>query len=244
MHKEILAVVIFLLLCAFLYFVLIKSKEYVRVSGTGRTTATPDQAQVDIGLRTSDVPEEQLNDTRQNSATVFQRIIDDIKQRAPQAKIETQGFNVSENYAVIANNNGNQTPPKTFTISNRISVTIKDVSGLSLIPQLIDSAVALGANDIGNVSYSLTDKAKQKALQKAQVDSMRDAFEKAKILAESGGKSLGSVVSIEETGQAEVFPMFARASFANDSVASTPTPIPAPETLPVTSNVTVQYSLD
>ena len=155
----------------------------------------------------------------------------------PLAKLETQAFNVSQNYK------NDDATPTTFTISNRVSVTIKGAESLALLPTLIDGAVANGANDVGGVSYSLTDEAKKIALSKAQADSMLNAFEKAKNLAQSGGKSLGGVQTIEESGQSEVFPVFARA-YADKAQGAASTPIIAPETVPITSNVTVQYALE
>lgn len=238
MLKFILLVLLFLISLGIIYFVFIKAKEFVRVSGNGKAEIKPDQAQVDIGLRSADVSQQQLDGARQQSAAQFQRIVESIKKNAPQAKLETQAFNVSENY------NSDENAPKTFTISNRISVTIKDANGINLLPAVIDGAIANGANDVGNVSYTLTDDAKKIALSQAQADSMRDAYEKAKNLAQSGGRTVGGVQTIEESGQPEVFPVFARASFAADKAAGPQTPIVAPETVPITSNVTVQYALD
>ena len=235
MLKIVLFFVLFLVSMGIIWVLLIKPKDYVRVAATGKAQVKPNEATVDVGLRISDVAEDKLNVEREKSAATFQNIISNIQQQAPKVKLETPFFQVSENYQVTTQEKVRD--PKTFTISNRITVTLKDE--IELLPSLVDSAIANGANDVGNIRYSLTDEAIEKSVKLAQVDSMKNAYERAKNLAESGGKTLGSIVSIEETGQNEVYPLFAKSSAA----PSSSTPILAPETMPINSSVTVQYNL-
>ena len=236
MLKLLLIILVNLISIAIIYFAFFKQKEYVRVSASGKAEVKPDKAHVSIGLSSVGVTQDVLEETRNQFATTFEKIINNIKVRTPDAKIETQNFRLSEDYQ-LPTDSDKPAQPKKFTLKNSVTVTLEN--NIDLISSVIDSAIADGANDIGDVSYSLTEKETEKAMQKAQAMSMKNAFEKANNLAQSGGRKLCAIETIEETGTSEIYPLFARSTASSAKVA---TPILAPETVPLTSNVTVQYS--
>lgn len=80
-----------------------------------------------------------------------------------------------------------------YVVSNRLHVTIKDVSRTGLI---IDAAIKAGANQMNSLSYSAGDTSE--AEKQARILAVRDADQKANILVSTSGLTLGPVVSISE----------------------------------------------
>ena len=82
-----------------------------------------------------------------------------------------------------------------FRASNRVTVKIRDVTKVAGI---IDTLVGAGANDIGNISFEVTQASK--LLDDAREQAVVDARRKAEIYAKATGVTLGSPLSISEGG--------------------------------------------
>jgi uncharacterized protein YggE len=109
-------------------------------------------------------------------------------------------------------------------------VRIRDVTKLA---NVIDTLVGAGANDIGNVSFEVSQASK--LLDDAREKAVADARRKAEIYARAAGVTLGAPLSISEEGAPQ--PMF-RAKMAA-LMAAAPTPIAqGEETLSISVNVT------
>ncbi|MDO4506638.1 MAG: SIMPL domain-containing protein [Spirochaetales bacterium] len=80
-----------------------------------------------------------------------------------------------------------------YVVSNRLHVTIKDVSRTGLI---IDAAIKAGANQMNSLSYSAGDTSE--AEKQARILAARDADQKANILVSASGLTLGQVMNIQE----------------------------------------------
>lgn len=128
--------------------------------------------------------------------------------------------------------------PKTvgYKVTNSVTITTKD---LKKIGDLIDSAAKAGANDIDNISFSTDDptSARNEALEAA----VKQARDKAQIIADALGVKLGKVLSVNESYsgpvQREEPIMYAKAMGAmNDSA---PTPILSGDV-----NVTVHVNIN
>ena len=80
-----------------------------------------------------------------------------------------------------------------YVVSNRLHVTIKDVSRTGLI---IDAAIKAGANQMNSLSYSAGDTSE--AEKQARILAARDADQKANVLVSASGLTLGQVINIQE----------------------------------------------
>jgi uncharacterized protein YggE len=111
-------------------------------------------------------------------------------------------------------------------------VKIRDVTKVAGI---IDTLVGAGANDIGNISFEVTQASK--LLDDAREQAVADARRKAEIYAKAAGVTLGEPLSISEEGAAPP-PVF-RSKMAAPMAGGAPTPVaPGEELLSVTVNVT------
>ena len=80
-----------------------------------------------------------------------------------------------------------------YRASNRVTVRIHDVSKVAGV---IDTLVGAGANDIGNVTFEVSQASK--LLDDAREKAVADARRKAEIYAKAAGVTLGAPLSISE----------------------------------------------
>ena len=81
----------------------------------------------------------------------------------------------------------------TYHVTNQVEVTVRDVSKLG---DILDKAVASGANNIYGVNFSVDDTSKLEA--DARAKAIADAKARAASLAQLAGVQLGDVVSVSE----------------------------------------------
>src|SRR6478736_6675122 len=116
-----------------------------------------------------------------------------------------------------------------FRASNRVTVRVRDVTKVA---NVIDVLVGAGANEIGGISFTVTQASKH--LDEAREKAVADARRKAEIFAKAAGVTLGEPISIsEETGAPA--PMF-RGKMAAPMAAGAPV-AQGEETLSVSLNV-------
>ena len=116
-----------------------------------------------------------------------------------------------------------------------MNVTVHD---LDKVGQVIDDAVAAGANLASGITFQLSDQ--NQGMDKALAAAVADAKSKAAALASAGDAQLGEVVSIDETTGSSTPPVFF--GRAMSAAASAPTPV-QPPTLETQVSVTVMWEL-
>jgi uncharacterized protein YggE len=90
-----------------------------------------------------------------------------------------------------------------FQLSNQITLQIREIDNL---PNLIDRAIAAGANEMSGMEFVVTEQSK--LLDKARSEAVADARRKAEIYAQAAGSKVGGVLSISEEGAAPpAYPM-------------------------------------
>ena len=117
-----------------------------------------------------------------------------------------------------------------FRASNRVTVKIRDVIKVAGI---IDTLVGAGANDIGNISFEVTQASK--LLDDAREQAVADARRKAEIYARATGVTLGTPLSVSEGGGP--VPLFKGRMAAPMAASPQAAVAPGEETLSVTVNV-------
>lgn len=156
----------------------VNSRESVRV--------VPDMAEIVIGV-TSQAPDAKV--CQEQNTEAVNALIETLKSMAiAETSIQTS------NYQLFTQNDWNNNG-EIIGYEMRAELTVRDIA-LEQVGDILAAAVAAGANEIGSVSYlsSQYDASYQEALQLA----VEKARQKAQVLAEAGGCTLGTVAEITE----------------------------------------------
>ncbi len=159
----------------------------ITVIGTGMATAEPDKATLEIGVEYPDLDVataySQVNTTL---ATIIEAL---VAVGVAREDIQTSGINIySEMYGEMDGTMQNR-----FRASNRLTVVVRD---LELIEEVIDTAVASGANSLYGLQLGITD---TEALEsQARTAALENARERASEIAGNIGVTLGDVVAVIE----------------------------------------------
>jgi hypothetical protein len=196
----------------------------ISVTGEASISVPPDLALVDAGVASDAKTAREASEANNNAMT---KVLAALKAANVDAKdIQTSRLSLQPQYAP---NRSGPSPVVGYRVSNRVTVRIRDVSKLA---NVIDTLVGAGANDIGNVSFQVSQASK--LLDEAREKAVADARRKAEIYARAAGVTLGTPLSISEEGAPQ--PMF-RARMA--APMATPTPVAqGEETLSISVGVT------
>jgi uncharacterized protein len=198
----------------------------ISVTGEGTVSVPPDRASVDAGVA-SDA--KTAREASEANNVAMAKVLAALKGAGIDEKdLQTARLSLQPQYAP------NRTGPAAivgYRASNRVSIRLRDVSRIASV---IDTLVGAGANDVGNISFSVSQASK--LLDEAREKAVADARRKAEIYARAAGVTLGAPLNIAEGGSPA--PVF-RAKAAAPMAAAAPTPIAeGEETLSVSVAVT------
>lgn len=166
----------------------------ITVIGTGNVEASPDQAQVTIGVETSNTSVRNAVDENNRQ---MEAVIDALQnQGIPARNIQTSGFNIfSETPPPGPEPQATQevTPTTRYHVTQQVNVVITD---LDTVSDVLDAAIDAGANNIFGVNFTIGNPESLRA--QAQRRAMQDALRSAENLAQLANVTLGGVVSISE----------------------------------------------
>jgi uncharacterized protein YggE len=162
----------------------------VTVNGTGSVTVTPDEASISVGVN---VVNASLAEAQSQATTQMNQVIDALK-AAGIAELDIQTSNYSVNVIQEYDTNGYPARVSGYQVNNQVNVKVRDISKLG---DILEAAVAAGANSIYGVGFVVSDPAD--AAKQARTDAVADATRKAQEIADATGMSLGRVVSVTET---------------------------------------------
>ncbi len=198
------------------------------VSGEGKASAQPTLATVSVGIQangsTVKAAQDQIN-------VSINKVSENIKKLGVEAKdIQTTNYSVRPNID-YQNNNQKITG---YTASTDLYIKIRQIDKAN---QVIDTATASGANQVGNVSFEAEDKTKaeNEARSKAVIEAKKKAEDAAKI----AGFSLGRIINYSENFGGNIRPV--NLSKAADSIGGQGTP--ATNLEPGSSEITVVVNL-
>ncbi|MBI2822231.1 MAG: SIMPL domain-containing protein [Acidobacteria bacterium] len=199
----------------------------IYVTGHAEVTAPPDIAVVSLGVTTQAVT---VAEAREQNAARMQAVIEAVKKLGvPPQEITTSRFSVTPQYDYREKRN----PPRItgYNVSNQIAVRLEAIDKIS---DVLDGALAAGANDISNLNFTLKDPRKLRVA--AYDEAVGDARSKAETLARAAGVQLGEIYLIRESGGV---PLPVRRAMAMEAmaVAKTETPVESGE-------ITVQVSVE
>jgi uncharacterized protein len=162
----------------------------ITVVGGGKASGTPDVAHVNIGIDTEAASVQQAVSDNQAKMTALLEALKGLK--IQDKDIQTTNYSVYTQQAPSPDGK-TSTMPVSYHVSNQVDLTVRDVSQLS---DILDKAVAAGANNIYGVSFSVDDTSKLEA--DARAKAVADAKARAASLAQLAGVELGDVVSLSE----------------------------------------------
>lgn len=159
------------------------------VSGEGSATAIPDQAEVNLGITTT---ASTVASAQKQANEIINNISKKLKDSGVgEADIKTTNYSINPNYDYRS---GQRITG--YTVNASLLVKFTDFDKLN---QAIDSAVSLGANQIGGITFSLSDEAQAKAQDQARELAVAQAKRKAESLAQAAGIRLGKIVNVSES---------------------------------------------
>lgn len=200
----------------------------ITVTGIGEGSAAPDMATVVVGVEL----------TGQDITTVYS----DVNTTLANIKTALEELGISPSDISTASLDiwvqpvfmGEGIPTQNETrVGNRLNIIVRD---LSMIEQVIDTAVGAGANAVYGLSFDLTDKSALEA--EARTAALADANERAQQLATGVGVELGAVVSVVELNMGYGYPM----PFAEQAQGGNGGAVIEPGQLTYTLQVTVTYA--
>jgi uncharacterized protein YggE len=197
----------------------------ISVSGEANVSVAPDLAQIDAGVANDAKTAKEASDA--NNAAMGKVLLALKGAGIAEKDYQTSRLSLQPQYG--QNKSTGASPVVGFRASNRVTVKIRDVTKVAGI---IDTLVGAGANDIGNISFEVTQASK--LLDDAREQAVADARRKAEIYAKATGVTLGAPLSVSEGGAP--VPLF-KARMATAPMAAPAAVAPGEETLSVTVHV-------
>lgn len=162
--------------------------ETITVVGKSGMEATPDVAKVSLGVSSrAATPSIARED---NTAAINATLAALAEMGIEEKDIQTTNMNMWNNY----DSNGNLTG---YRMSTDLTVYVRDITKAG---DVVDAAIAAGANELNGVSYLLSNE--DEMYNTALADAIALARTKAEVLAEAAGKTVGQVKKVDETSRA------------------------------------------
>jgi uncharacterized protein YggE len=198
----------------------------ISVTGEAQISAPPDLAQLDAGVASDG---KTAREAAEANSAAMSKVLAALKGAGLEDKdYQTSRLSLQPQYAP---NRPGPSPIVGYRASNRVSIKLHDVAKVASV---IDTLVTAGANDVGNINFTVTQASK--LLDDAREKAIADARRKAEIYAKAAGVTLGAPLSISEEGAPA--PVF-RGKMMAAAPMATSTPIAqGEETLSVTVAVT------
>ena len=161
----------------------------ITVVGSGKATAGPDMAEVQVGVVTqADSAAKALED---NNAAM-DKLFKTLEARGITKKdIQTSNFSVQPQYKQPQP--GQKPEVAGYQVSNQARVKVRQLDGLG---RILDEVVAQGANQVQAVTFSVAEP--DPVLDEARGKAMAEAHRKAELYAKAAGVEVGRVLLIQE----------------------------------------------
>ena len=202
------------------------------VTGEGSATVIPDQAEITLGITTTAAT---VTAAQQQANQVINSITKSLKDSGVgESDIKTLNYSVNPNYDYREGTNR----ITGYTVSANLLAKFTDFEKLN---QAIDQATSLGANQVGEVTFTLSDKAQAQAEDEARKQAVQQAKTKADSLSRAAGIKLGKIINVQENSSPPPGPIFRTMEAASpDSAPQPPTQI-EPGSTEVNLTVTLSY---
>lgn len=205
----------------------------ISVSGEGRVFGSPDIAELSFGIQTGrmDTAKVAMEKLRKSMDAIFRAVKD---HGVEEKDIRTEHFSLNPVYDWTEKGQ----VFRGFEASQSFRVKVRD---LDQVDDVLTAATDAGANQAGNVQFTIDDPETQRA--EARAEAITEAKAKAKVLAANLGGRLGKLKSFNESTSGWAQPMMLMRAEKAGMEGDTPDlPLPAGEQ-EVTVKVTLTYEL-
>ena len=203
----------------------------ITVVGEGTVAVEPDVATVQIGVETTG---DSVDEASTEAGDVMDAVLAAlIKLRIPSKDIQTSAFNIYVERPMSPD--GTVSDDVVYHVSNSVTVTIRD---LSKVGDVLEAAIAAGANNIYGVNFSVSDP--DTAMAEARSKASADALARAEELAALNGVEVGELISISEVIFGNAVPL--GSVNADYALAKGGGPV-APGELQMTAQLQVVYAI-
>lgn len=205
----------------------------ITITGQGEVSAKSDTAIITFSVETMSPNAKAAARENANTMDAVRNAV--IAKGADAKKIETQSYNV---YPQDQYDSKGKVKSTTYRAENSLRVTVTD---LSKTGDIIDAAIAAGANRVSSLDLTVSDTSayEDQAIRKAT----EDAYHKAKIIAATLGKTVTNVISVQENGNRYVPYRVANVKLAARSLSEdASTPIEGGESK-INSSVTIVFEI-
>jgi len=161
----------------------------ITVVGEGTVATQPDIAQVQVGV---EVKGDNAQEASAEAAETMDAILAALEKAGVATRdIQTTGYNIWVEQRMGPD--GMATDRVIYHVSNNVRVTVRD---LDAVGDVLDAAIAAGANNIYGVNFSVDNP--DEIMAAARAKAAEDALARAEELAILHGVALGEVVSVSE----------------------------------------------
>jgi uncharacterized protein YggE len=158
----------------------------IQATGNSTINATPDQAQLSIGVVTQGATAQEAGTLNATLSNTVQSALKSVL--GTNGTIQTVGYSIYPRYS-----SGSTQTIVGYTASNTVQVT---TTNLNIIGSLIDTANQAGANSVSGVSFGLQNP--DPVLQQALTAATKQALAHAAAIASGSGLTTGAVISAQE----------------------------------------------
>ncbi|KGP90109.1 hypothetical protein N780_06880 [Pontibacillus chungwhensis BH030062] len=204
------------------------ANRFLTVTGIGSVKIEPNVANIKLGVETQD---EELTTAQQTNAQTLDQVIDSLIQIGiPKENIQTVDYFIFPQYDYI---DGKQ-QFRGYEVTHLINVTIEN---LDQTGEVIDTAVANGANRVSNISFTVQDP--QSYYQEALASALKNANTKAQTIAQTMNLQMDMTpISIDE--QLPPSQATPQTMVKSQALGATSTPV-EPGQLEITARVETKY---
>lgn len=199
------------------------------VSAEGKITAIPDTAEINLGIQISKPTVEAAQ--REANETI-DKITSQIKKLGIEEKyLKTTNYSVYPNYDYRAGQR---------IVGYNVNITLRvKVKDFDKINQVIDAATTLGANQIGQLNFTIDEEKLEQLKMEARKQAIEKAKKKAKEIASAGGLRLGRIVNISEN----VASPLPQTQYMLEKAVGGEEPQPSTQIQPGESEITISVTL-
>jgi len=206
----------------------------ISVSGNGKVTTAPDRAIVSLAVETENGD---VKKAQQENAARMDRCINALKEMGLTSDdLKTTGYNIHTE--MDRDNSGSILPGKVkyYKVTNTLEVTLSDINRTG---EVIDTAIANGANSVNYISFTLSDEKAQELRSQALTAAVTQARGDADTVVNALNMKILGVQDVSVGGSYS--PMRYTDNFMlKGAEAAISTPI-EPDTVDVTASVSISY---
>jgi len=225
------------------------SMSTITVSGTGEVYGSPDLATVDLSVVSEAAT---VAAAMEDNTNKMNAIIDLVKSLGvAEEDVKTSGFNINPRYDYVKDaadiSTGDIYYPSGkrvlsgYDITQTLTVKVRK-DNMAKIGQIIEEATASGANQVGDLQFTID---KPETLQdEARKQAIDEAKAKAETLASQLGIKLGNITDFNEGGYVPTYTMSYAKGMAMDAAETAATPTIEAGQNKIESNVNITYEIE